>query len=91
MPESSAGRFELTSLVANVTRQFGASPFFKIFVHGPKKISASFVQLVLCFRLRLAFCTFPAIFFSFFFFLFVSLYCCCACVIELLLVFGDLK
>ena len=66
MPESSAGRFELTSLVANVTRQFGASPFFKIFVHGPKKISASFVQLVLCFRLRLAFCTVPTFIYFFF-------------------------
>ena len=84
MPENSAGRFELTSLVANVTRQFGASPFFKIFVHGPKKISVSFVQLVLCFRLRLAFCTVPI-------FSPVWLCWCCACVIELLLLFGDLK
>ncbi|XP_076461716.1 membrane metallo-endopeptidase-like 1 [Babylonia areolata] len=34
-----AGRYDLTSLVANVTKLYGASPFFRLYVHGPKKLS----------------------------------------------------
>ncbi|KAL8576576.1 hypothetical protein ACOMHN_025051 [Nucella lapillus] len=43
MPDASggksAGRFDLTALVANVTKLYGARPFFNLFVHGPKKVS----------------------------------------------------
>ncbi|XP_046573444.1 endothelin-converting enzyme homolog [Haliotis rubra] len=31
--------FDMTSLLANVTRLYGATPFFKVLVHGPSKIS----------------------------------------------------
>ncbi|XP_025099041.1 uncharacterized protein LOC112566849 isoform X2 [Pomacea canaliculata] len=31
--------FDITPLVANVTRLYGASPFFRVVVHGPNKIS----------------------------------------------------
>lgn len=33
--------FDITPLVANVTRLYGASPFFRVVVHGPNKISVS--------------------------------------------------
>ncbi|XP_070180489.1 membrane metallo-endopeptidase-like 1 [Littorina saxatilis] len=40
MPESSnGGKFDLTPLVANVTRMFGASPFFRVLVRGPKQVA----------------------------------------------------
>ena len=34
--------FDMTSLIANVTRLYGASPFFKVIVHGRARISVSF-------------------------------------------------
>ncbi|KAK7481011.1 hypothetical protein BaRGS_00027730, partial [Batillaria attramentaria] len=51
MPETTGGggdgtvggggpsKFDITPLVANVTRLYGASPFFKVVVHGYRKIS----------------------------------------------------
>lgn len=50
MPESSNGKLDLTPLVANVTRLYGATPFFRVIVHAPRKISVSylFISLLLC-------------------------------------------
>ncbi|XP_076458335.1 membrane metallo-endopeptidase-like 1 isoform X2 [Babylonia areolata] len=41
MPDNGGGSggFDLTPLVANVTRLYGASPFFKIHIRGPKRVA----------------------------------------------------